>query len=61
MRAWRAPCRPAGDARDIKGLRRLFDEFEKGSPAAQMNEYSQANIAFHQAIIAWAAASSSWT
>ncbi len=36
---------------EIKGLRRLFDEFEKGSPAAQMNEYSQANIAFHQAII----------
>lgn len=36
---------------DIKGLRRLFDDFEKGTPADHMNEYSQANIAFHQAII----------
>jgi DNA-binding GntR family transcriptional regulator len=36
---------------DIKGLRRLFDEFEKDPPAIHMNEYSQANIAFHQAII----------
>ncbi|MEP9375516.1 GntR family transcriptional regulator [Aquabacter sp. CN5-332] len=36
---------------DIKGLRRLFDEFEKEPLAAHMHEYSQANIAFHQAII----------
>ncbi|WP_132030004.1 GntR family transcriptional regulator [Aquabacter spiritensis] len=38
-------------AGDIKGLRHLFDEFEKEPPAAHMNEYSQANIVFHQAII----------
>lgn len=35
---------------DIAGLRRLFNEFRAAAPA-QMNEYSEANIAFHQAVI----------
>lgn len=36
---------------DIAGLRRLFNEFEAQPPAAHMHEYSEANIAFHQAVI----------
>ncbi len=36
---------------DIAGLRRLFDEFRNATPAEHIHEYSEANIAFHQAII----------
>jgi DNA-binding GntR family transcriptional regulator len=38
-------------AADLKSLRRLFNDFEQEPPHAHTNEYSQANIAFHQAII----------
>ena len=41
----------SASAEDIKGLRRLFNAFREESAAEQMNEYSQANIAFHQAIL----------
>jgi DNA-binding GntR family transcriptional regulator len=40
----------ASDA-DIAGLRRMFDEFNNSTPAEHIDEYSDANIAFHQAII----------
>ena len=40
----------ASDA-DIAGLRKMFDEFRNGAPADHIDEYSDANIAFHQAII----------
>jgi len=36
---------------DIAGLRRMFDEFRNSTPAEHISEYSDANIAFHQAII----------
>src|ERR1043166_3293827 len=36
---------------EIGGLRRMFDEFRNSTPAEHINEYSDANIAFHQAII----------
>jgi DNA-binding GntR family transcriptional regulator len=36
---------------DIAGLRRLFDGFRTSAPADHIDEYSDANIAFHQAII----------
>src|SRR5215813_8526218 len=36
---------------DIAGLRKLFDEFRNATPAEHIHEYSDANIAFHQAII----------
>ena len=36
---------------EIAGLRRLFDEFRNSTPAEHIHEYSDANIAFHQAII----------
>jgi DNA-binding GntR family transcriptional regulator len=36
---------------DIAGLRTMFDEFRNGTPAEHIDEYSNANIAFHQAII----------
>lgn len=35
----------------IAQLRHMFDEFENEDPAAHINEYSDANIAFHQAVI----------
>jgi DNA-binding GntR family transcriptional regulator len=41
----------ASDA-DIGALRPMFDEFRNATPADHINEYSDANIAFHQAIIA---------
>ena len=41
----------SASAEDIKGLRRLFNAFREESAAEQMNEYSKANIAFHQAIL----------
>ena len=40
----------ASDA-DILALRTMFDEFRTTTPAANIDEYSEANIAFHQAII----------
>jgi len=36
---------------DIAKLRHLFDEFQNSPPAEHIDEYSDANIAFHQAII----------
>ena len=36
---------------DIASLRRMFDEFRNSTPAEHIDEYSEANIAFHQAII----------
>jgi DNA-binding GntR family transcriptional regulator len=40
----------ASDA-DIAALRKLFTSFESSHPKEHMHEYSEANIAFHQAII----------
>jgi DNA-binding GntR family transcriptional regulator len=40
----------ASDA-DIAALRHMFDEFRNATPAEHIDEYSDANIAFHQAII----------
>jgi DNA-binding GntR family transcriptional regulator len=40
----------ASDA-DIGALRHMFDEFLNSAPADHIDEYSDANIAFHQAII----------
>jgi DNA-binding GntR family transcriptional regulator len=37
--------------KDLKDLQTLFAEFENERPADHLSEYSQANIAFHQAII----------
>ena len=36
---------------EIAALRRVFDEFRTSTPAEHIEEYSDANIAFHQAII----------
>jgi DNA-binding GntR family transcriptional regulator len=36
---------------DIASLRHMFDEFRNSAPAEHIGEYSDANIAFHQAII----------
>src|SRR6202007_1626026 len=36
---------------EIAGLRRLFDHFRNSTPSEHIDEYSDANIAFHQAII----------
>ena len=36
---------------EIARLRRMFDEFRTSTPAEHIEEYSDANIAFHQAII----------
>jgi len=41
----------AADA-DIAKLRHLFDEFQSSPPAEHLDEYSDANIAFHTAVIA---------
>src|SRR4029453_3831689 len=40
----------ASDA-DIAKLRHMFDAFRSETPAEHIQEYSDANIAFHQAII----------
>jgi len=37
--------------REIAALRDMFDEFRNATPAEHIHEYSDANIAFHQAII----------
>src|SRR4029077_16718429 len=36
---------------EIAKLRHLFDEFQSSPPAEHLDEYSDANIAFHQTII----------
>jgi DNA-binding GntR family transcriptional regulator len=36
---------------EIAGLRRMFDDFRDTTPAEHIDEYSEANIAFHQAIV----------
>jgi DNA-binding GntR family transcriptional regulator len=36
---------------DIAGLRRMFDDFVDEHPARRIDEYSDANIAFHQAMV----------
>jgi DNA-binding GntR family transcriptional regulator len=36
---------------EIAALRTMFDEFRNSTPAEHIEEYSEANIAFHQAII----------
>jgi DNA-binding GntR family transcriptional regulator len=36
---------------DIAGLRNLFDRFRESTPAEHLDEYSDANIAFHQEIV----------
>jgi DNA-binding GntR family transcriptional regulator len=36
---------------EIASLRTMFDEFRTSTPAEHIDEYSDANIAFHQAII----------
>jgi DNA-binding GntR family transcriptional regulator len=36
---------------EIAGLHRIMDEFETEKPAEHLSDYSDANIAFHQAII----------
>ena len=37
--------------KDIGALRHMFDDFLNAAPAEHIDEYSDANIAFHQAII----------
>jgi DNA-binding GntR family transcriptional regulator len=36
---------------ELSALRSMFDEFRNSTPAEHIQEYSQANIAFHQSII----------
>lgn len=48
--AARLTCERASDA-DIGGLRELFTTFAEGAVRAQINEYSVANLRFHQQII----------
>src|SRR5450631_1356938 len=38
-------------AEEIAGLRKMFATFERGADAAKLDEYSEVNIEFHQAII----------
>jgi DNA-binding GntR family transcriptional regulator len=48
--AARLVCQNATD-KEIASLRRLFDDFREGPEADHLQEYSEANIAFHSAII----------
>ena len=48
--AARLVTQTAGDE-EIAGLRRMFTTFEDGAVAAKLDEYSEVNIGFHQAII----------
>jgi DNA-binding GntR family transcriptional regulator len=41
----------SASAEEIAGLRRMFATFEDGEVAAKLDEYSEVNIEFHQAII----------
>ena len=36
---------------EIASLRHMFDHFQNTAPAEHIDEYSEANIAFHQAIV----------
>src|SRR5216683_1090663 len=36
---------------EIASLRHMFDHFQNATPAEHIEEYSEANIAFHQAIV----------
>ncbi|WP_429303660.1 GntR family transcriptional regulator [Paraburkholderia sp. GAS199] len=36
---------------EIEALRRMFDHFRDATPAEHIDEYSEANIAFHQSIV----------
>ena len=38
-------------AKELRSLRRIFEQFEDEAPSEHMSEYSEANIAFHQTII----------
>ena len=49
-RAWRRITKTASDE-DIAGLRKMFATFENGKLRAHLDEYSDVNIEFHQAII----------
>jgi DNA-binding GntR family transcriptional regulator len=49
--AARLATQAAPDA-EIAKLRHLFDEFQNSPPAEHLDEYSDANIAFHTAVIA---------
>ncbi|HEV8678234.1 MAG TPA: GntR family transcriptional regulator, partial [Stellaceae bacterium] len=48
--AARLAAERASDA-DIAGLRRLMGDFQSGNEGARLDDYSEANIAFHQAIL----------
>ena len=48
--AARLAAERASDA-DIAELRRLMDDFRCGNDGARLDDYSEANIAFHQAIL----------
>ena len=48
--AARLAAERATDA-ELKGLRRIFAEFDTEEPTEHVHEYSEANIRFHQAII----------
>lgn len=48
--AARLAARNAGDA-EIAGLRQMFTTFKNGQVQARINEYSDANVRFHQAIL----------
>jgi DNA-binding GntR family transcriptional regulator len=48
--AARLAAQRASDA-EIEALRRIFDDFAGNNPSAHIDEYSDANIAFHQALI----------
>src|SRR3546814_1583482 len=50
-RAARLSAQRASDE-EIRSLRRMFTQFEKERPADHMDEYSEANITFHQTIVA---------
>lgn len=47
-------CRLAAEratSKELRSLRKIFEQFEDEAPSEHMSEYSEANIAFHQAII----------
>ncbi len=48
--AARLAAKRASDA-DLRSLRDLFEEFRDEPPSEHMNEYSQANIKFHQTVV----------
>jgi DNA-binding GntR family transcriptional regulator len=48
--AARLAAKRASDA-DLRSLRDLFEEFRDEPPSEHMNEYSEANIRFHQTVV----------